>query len=260
MTGTVLDITRQREAEERLRFHATHDPLTGLPNRMLFNQRLAAAMLQSGHAAGPAPAALRGAVPGPGRLQVGQRQPGPRRRRPPAGGDRAAPGGRLLEHVLIARYGGDEFTLLPDGDCGHDRAVEIARSVLAPVRAAVRDRRPAGLFRRQPGHRDRQPRLRIARPGAARRRYGDVPGQGGRQVGLRDLRRGHAPGGPEPAAAGNRFPAGRGALGVPAALPAHHRAFAAAAWLAPRRWCAGATRCAACCRRRSSWPWPRRPA
>jgi diguanylate cyclase (GGDEF)-like protein len=36
----------------------------------------------------------------------------------------------LLEQVLIARYGGDEFTLLPDGDCGHDRAVEIARSVL----------------------------------------------------------------------------------------------------------------------------------
>jgi PAS domain S-box-containing protein len=41
MTGTILDITRQREAESRLRFHATHDPLTGLPNRTLFNRRLA---------------------------------------------------------------------------------------------------------------------------------------------------------------------------------------------------------------------------
>jgi diguanylate cyclase (GGDEF)-like protein/PAS domain S-box-containing protein len=130
MTGTVLDITRQREAEERLRFHATHDPLTGLPNRMLFNQRLAAAMMQSvqsqdrrrrryavlfldldgfkwvndslGHGAGD-----RLLVEIARRLEDS-----------------------LLEHVLIARYGGDEFTLLPDGDCGHDRAVEIARSVL----------------------------------------------------------------------------------------------------------------------------------
>ena len=130
MTGTVLDITRQREAEERLRFHATHDPLTGLPNRMLFNQRLAEAMLQSmqgedrrrrryavlfldldgfkwvndslGHGAGD-----RLLVEIARRLED-----------------------CLLEHVLIARYGGDEFTLLPDGDCGHDRAVDIARRVL----------------------------------------------------------------------------------------------------------------------------------
>ena len=29
-TGTILDITRQREAESRLRFHATHDPLEPL--------------------------------------------------------------------------------------------------------------------------------------------------------------------------------------------------------------------------------------
>jgi diguanylate cyclase (GGDEF)-like protein/PAS domain S-box-containing protein len=131
MTGTVLDITRQREAEARLRFHATHDPLTGLPNRMLFNQRLADAMLRSsqsqdrrrqryavlfldldgfkwvndslGHGAGD-------------RLLVEIA-----RRLEDA----------LLEHVLIARYGGDEFTLLPDGDCDHDRAVDIAKRVLS---------------------------------------------------------------------------------------------------------------------------------
>ena len=130
MTGTVLDITRQREAEDRLRFHATHDPLTGLPNRMLFNQRLAAAMLQSG-------------------------EQQDRRRRHYAVlfldldgfkwvNDSLGHGAgdhllveiarrledSLLEHVLIARYGGDEFTLLPDGDCDHDRAVKIARTVL----------------------------------------------------------------------------------------------------------------------------------
>ena len=130
LTGTVLDITRQREAEERLRFHATHDPLTGLPNRMLFNQRLAESMLQSsqeedrrrrsyavlfldldgfkwvndslGHGAGD-----RLLVEIARRLEDG-----------------------LLHDVLIARYGGDEFTLLPDGDCDRDRAMDIARRVL----------------------------------------------------------------------------------------------------------------------------------
>jgi diguanylate cyclase (GGDEF)-like protein/PAS domain S-box-containing protein len=130
LTGTVLDITRQREAEQRLRFHATHDPLTGLPNRMLFNQRLAEAMLESGQARD-------------------------RRRRRYAvlfldldgfkwvndslghgAGDRLLVEiarrleDGLLHDVLIARYGGDEFTLLPDGDCDHDRAVEIARRVI----------------------------------------------------------------------------------------------------------------------------------
>jgi diguanylate cyclase (GGDEF)-like protein/PAS domain S-box-containing protein len=130
LTGTVLDVTRQREAEQRLRFHATHDPLTGLPNRMLFNQRLAEAMQQSG-------------------------QSQDRRRRRYAvlfldldgfkwvndslghgAGDRLLVEiarrleDGLLQDVLIARYGGDEFTLLPDGDCDHDRAVDIARRVI----------------------------------------------------------------------------------------------------------------------------------
>ncbi len=130
LTGTVLDVTRQREAEERLRFHATHDPLTGLPNRMLFNQRLAEAMAQTSHAED-------------------------RRRRSYAvlfldldgfkwvndslghgAGDRLLVEiarrleDNLLRDVLIARYGGDEFTLLPDGDCGRDRAMDIARRVL----------------------------------------------------------------------------------------------------------------------------------
>ena len=129
LTGTVLDVTRQREAEERLRFHATHDPLTGLPNRMLFNQRLAEAMQPAagadarddgyavlfldldgfkwvndslGHGAGD-----RLLVEIARRLED-----------------------HLLRDVLIARYGGDEFTLLPDGPCGLDRAVAIARRVL----------------------------------------------------------------------------------------------------------------------------------
>jgi diguanylate cyclase (GGDEF)-like protein/PAS domain S-box-containing protein len=41
MTGTTANITARKEAEERVEFLATRDPLTGLPNRMLLNDRLA---------------------------------------------------------------------------------------------------------------------------------------------------------------------------------------------------------------------------
>nr|MBP8081200.1 bifunctional diguanylate cyclase/phosphodiesterase [Arenimonas sp.] len=39
--------------------------------------------------------------------------------------------GELAQEVLIARYGGDEFTILPEGSCDFGRAVALARRVLA---------------------------------------------------------------------------------------------------------------------------------
>ncbi len=126
-TGTILDITRQREAESRLRFHATHDPLTGLPNRALFNRRLAERLLPDdrrgknsyavifldldgfkwvndslGHGAGDRLL-----------LEIARRLEN-----------------ELVKDVLIARYGGDEFTLLPEGPCDYERALAVARRVL----------------------------------------------------------------------------------------------------------------------------------
>jgi diguanylate cyclase (GGDEF)-like protein/PAS domain S-box-containing protein len=41
LIGTLLDITDQVEAEEKIKFMAYHDALTGLPNRKLFADRLA---------------------------------------------------------------------------------------------------------------------------------------------------------------------------------------------------------------------------
>ena len=126
-TGTILDITRQREAESRLRFHATHDPLTGLPNRALFNRRLAERLVPDdrrgrnsyavvfldldgfkwvndslGHGAGDRLL-----------LEIARRLEN-----------------ELVKDVLIARYGGDEFTLLPEGPCDYERVLSIARRVL----------------------------------------------------------------------------------------------------------------------------------
>lgn len=127
LTGTVLDITRQREAEDRLRFHATHDPLTGLPNRMLFNQRLAGAMLDASRAGGMAYAVLFLDLDGFKWVNDSLGH---------GAGDRLLVQiarrleDNLLHDVLIARYGGDEFTLLPDGPCDTDRAIRIAREVI----------------------------------------------------------------------------------------------------------------------------------
>ena len=53
MVGTTIDITRRKEAERQVEYMASHDALTGLPNRILFQKRLAqegAAALQHGYA------------------------------------------------------------------------------------------------------------------------------------------------------------------------------------------------------------------
>ena len=42
--GTVENITARKVVEQELRFHAFHDPLTGLPNRSLFSDRLGQAI------------------------------------------------------------------------------------------------------------------------------------------------------------------------------------------------------------------------
>ena len=44
---TLRDITARKASQEQILYHATHDPLTGLPNRALFDDRLASALKQS---------------------------------------------------------------------------------------------------------------------------------------------------------------------------------------------------------------------
>jgi diguanylate cyclase (GGDEF)-like protein len=130
----MMDITQRKQAEEILRYQAVYDQLTGLPNRLLFNERLLASLKKAkktkkmlavmfldldkfkkindtlGHAAG----------------------------------DRLLEGfaGRISETLrstdTVARWGGDEFTLLlPDISCLED-AVKTAQRILNNLKPAFK--------------------------------------------------------------------------------------------------------------------------
>lgn len=125
------DITRFKEAEELLRHKAYHDALTDLPNRLLFNDRLNAALQQArryersfalllidldrfkevndglGHAAGDellveVSARLRGC---------------------------------MRDSDTVARLGGDEFAILLPQTAGVEEAVDVARRAVALLAA-----------------------------------------------------------------------------------------------------------------------------
>ena len=127
--GVVRDVTEQRILQELLTFQATHDPLTGLPNRAVFDLRLAAALAQDregghvavlfldldgfkkvndrhGHDVGDQLLTL-----------VGERMRG-----------------SLPPGTVITRMGGDEFTVLIERTSLAD-AVEVARHIIATVAA-----------------------------------------------------------------------------------------------------------------------------
>ncbi|WP_293157334.1 MULTISPECIES: EAL domain-containing protein [unclassified Microcoleus] len=132
--GTMMDITQRRQAEEIIRYQAVYDQLTGLPNRILFNDRLLASLKQAkknekmlavmfldldrfkkindtlGHAAG----------------------------------DRLLEGfaGRISDTLrstdTVARWGGDEFTvLLPEINCLED-AIKTAQRILDNLKPAFK--------------------------------------------------------------------------------------------------------------------------
>ncbi|WP_187645788.1 EAL domain-containing protein [Streptomyces sp. TRM49041] len=136
---SVADVSDRRELQARLRHLQMHDPVTRLPNRALFFERLTSALENSSYDDG-----------GIGRIglcyldldgfkavndTLGHRV-----------GDRllAAVATRLTEcadsdeHArggghLVARLGGDEFAILVEDSTGTEQLADLARSVLAAV-------------------------------------------------------------------------------------------------------------------------------
>lgn len=123
------DVTERREMERKITWQASHDPLTGLPNRQEFERHLAI-LLRSAKAKNTVHHVLyidldqfkvvndtRGHVAGDELLK------------------RVA--AALQEHVrasdMLARLGGDEFGVLLDG-CPQDKAVQIGEKLAEEVR------------------------------------------------------------------------------------------------------------------------------
>lgn len=127
--GTLLDITERKRTEELMEFQAYHDVLTGLPNRVLFRDRLTMAIAQSQRAGSPLAVMFLDLD----RFKVINDSLGH-----PIG-DRLlqAAADRLQlcvrEHDTVARVGGDEFILLlPSLRHGQDTAL-VARKILQAV-------------------------------------------------------------------------------------------------------------------------------
>ncbi|MFE3904918.1 putative bifunctional diguanylate cyclase/phosphodiesterase [Streptomyces sp. NPDC059153] len=139
---SVADISDRRELQKRLRHLQMHDPVTRLPNRTLFFERLSAAL--------ETPPYQDDSAPGRGRIglcyldldgfkavndTMGHRI-----------GDRllAAVAARLTDCAaqdgphrpgshLVARLGGDEFAILVEDSAGTQQLTDLARTVLAAL-------------------------------------------------------------------------------------------------------------------------------
>ncbi|CAG2150644.1 hypothetical protein LMG31506_04252 [Cupriavidus yeoncheonensis] len=123
------DITRQKMEEEQREYLATHDPLTDLPNRLLFNERLKHAIARA-HRASSLVAVMfvdldhfkeindsLGHQAGDETLRtVAQRLRG-----------------GLREADTVARLGGDEFAVILEDLHAHFQIEPIARKLLAAV-------------------------------------------------------------------------------------------------------------------------------
>ncbi|MEV6172734.1 EAL domain-containing protein [Streptomyces sp. NPDC051954] len=138
---SVADISARRELQARLRHLQMHDPVTRLPNRTLFFERLSAALEAESYDEG-----------GTGRIglcyldldgfkavndtlghRVGDRLLAAVAERLTRCADEA--GYARASTPLVARLGGDEFALLVEDSTGTEQLAELAESVLKALQA-----------------------------------------------------------------------------------------------------------------------------
>ena len=196
VVGTITDTTNRRESERRLQHDALHDALTGLPNRVLFVDRLDQSIrrAQRRHPATCAAVLFLDLD----RFKVINDSLGHAVRRPAAAEGGAPPGGRAAAErhrrpALRRRvHAPARRRVRPARGHGHRRARP------AVAEAAVRDRQPRAVHRLVDRDRARDREVRAA-AGDARRRRRHVPRQGRRQGPPRRVRRRDAPAGHAPA-------------------------------------------------------------
>ena len=127
---TTRDVTEERTAEERIRFAAHHDALTGLPNRGAFGERLEAAISQAERTGGGLALVLfdvdhlkeTNDTVGHDAGDMVLRTFGERLR------------GTLGDRCTLARLGGDEFAAVIEGVRDADEVIARVRAALCMVR------------------------------------------------------------------------------------------------------------------------------
>ena len=129
-TGTVIDISAQKRVERELRHVALHDPLTGLPNRVHFLDRLGR-VLRNRRGADAGFAVLFIDLDG---FKVVNDSLGHAR-----GDQLLVEVAERLRHCVrpgdtLARHGGDEFTLLLEQVVQPEQAVAVAQRILEGLR------------------------------------------------------------------------------------------------------------------------------
>jgi diguanylate cyclase (GGDEF)-like protein/PAS domain S-box-containing protein len=133
LEGTIIDITDRKHAQEQMEYQAYHDALTGLPNRLLFRDRITVALAHARRSGRMAAVMF---------LDLDQFK----LVNDTLGhtvGDRLlqAIGARLVNCVraedTVARMGGDEFTILLADVADRRGATAVAQKVLEAVRHPV---------------------------------------------------------------------------------------------------------------------------
>ncbi len=132
VVGSLTDVSARKHAEERLQHDALHDALTGIPNRVLFVDRLDQAIRRAQRATPQAAAAV--LFLDLDRFKLVNDSLGHQ------AGDRLLVAvARRLESAVrppdtVARLGGDEFTVLLDGVSDAHEASLVAERVRATLR------------------------------------------------------------------------------------------------------------------------------
>lgn len=127
-TGAIIDVTERREAEARIAHIALHDALTGLPNRVLFRERLVEHIGRARRGEGSAVLCLDldrfkevndtlGHPVGDALLRAVT----------------ARIGAELRDTDTVARLGGDEFAVIQDGSDGVAGATALARRLVDAI-------------------------------------------------------------------------------------------------------------------------------